>query len=199
MKRLIFVLVFCAVALGANAQGQSRVKMFEFEAGIGAAFGSGQLGLTPLGASPSSHSGMFFFLEPRINIIGTPFDVGLQLSVIGTSDTSNSDNNYHYYANHKPALVTFVDYNFRSWRKTSLFCGLGAGMSAVDWEHRTYKDYLGKTVMETYRDRSFVLNPRIGAEFFHHLRLTLEYKWMAKEYSFFGLTVGGVFGGGRKR
>jgi hypothetical protein len=125
----------------------------------------------------------------------------MQLSIIGTSDTSSPDVYNHYRADHKPSLVTFVDHNWRGWRRVSLFAGAGVGMSAVDWEFYEYRSDLERAVWDTYRDRSFVFNPRVGAEFFNRVRLTVEYKWMvtASEYSFFGLTVGGVFGGGRKR
>ena len=40
---------------------------------------------------------------------------------------------------------------------------------------------------------------RIGAEFIHHIRLTVDYKLINKKSSFFGVTIGGVIGGGKKK
>ena len=47
---------------------------------------------------------------------------------------------------------------------------------------------------------SFSLMPRAGVEFINHLRLTLNYKYNQRGmYHYLGLSIGGVFGGGRKR
>lgn len=40
--------------------------------------------------------------------------------------------------------------------------------------------------------------PRIGVELLHHLRVTLDYKFQEKANRHIGLTLGVVFGGGRR-
>lgn len=45
---------------------------------------------------------------------------------------------------------------------------------------------------------SFCFMPRVGVELFHRLRFTFDYKLQEKANRHFDLTVGFVFGGGRK-
>ena len=45
---------------------------------------------------------------------------------------------------------------------------------------------------------SFCLMPRFGIELFHHLRVTFNYKLEEKANRHFNISVGVVFGGGRK-
>jgi opacity protein-like surface antigen len=91
--------------------------------------------------------------------------------------------------------MAYGDYNFRHWRRVSLFGGIGLGyvhvfkqFQTVPWdgEHSSY-------------DNCFAFSPRVGAEFFSHIRLTVEYKVITKSYSYFGANLGFAFGGGRKR
>jgi len=42
-------------------------------------------------------------------------------------------------------------------------------------------------------------SPRVGAEFFNRIRLTMDYKLLPKEYTFLGVSLGFVFGGGPKK
>lgn len=201
MKKFLLSIALCAVVLSVDAQSlkqnNSGTRLFELEAGVGTGIGSGRLG--PYSRSP--HSGIYFFIEPRLNIPGSSFDVGVQLSVGRSSDHPNpSAPDYYYSAKYNPAVVTFVDYNLRKWRNVSLFGGAGMGVSAIDLLYPTYPEELGGRVERDVSSLStFVFNPRIGVEFWDHLRVTMEYKWIKREYSIFGVTVGGIFGGGYKK
>ena len=194
-------MVFGAAVLCANAQNReqdnSRTRIFELELGIGAGIGSDRLG----SYAPSSHSGLYIFMEPRLNIPTSPFDVGIQLSTGRSSDNPSLSNpGYYYSAKYNSMVVTFVDYNLRRWRNISLFGGMGVGISAIDLIYPAYHEELGgRLERDVASIHSFVLNPRIGVEFWDHLRVTVEYKCMKREYSIFGITLGGVFGGGDKK
>lgn len=45
---------------------------------------------------------------------------------------------------------------------------------------------------------SFCFMPRVGVELFHHLRITLDYKLQEKANRHVGISLGVVFGGGRR-
>jgi hypothetical protein len=45
----------------------------------------------------------------------------------------------------------------------------------------------------------FILSPRIGVEFFRHVRLTCYSKICMKAYNNVGLSIGYAFGGGLKK
>lgn len=62
-------------------------------------------------------------------------------------------------------------------------------MGEVVSRQRTYRG-------AAYKDNTHVFCPRVGVEFINRIRLTAEYRIMKKEYSFFGLNLGVVFGGG---
>ncbi len=201
MKRLLLSIALCTVVLSAIAQNReqenSKVKIFELELGVGAGMGSARLG--PY--SPSPHPGLYVFIEPRLNIPASVFDVGIQLSIGRSSDNPRpSDPGYYYSAKYNSTVVTFVDYNLRKWRNISLFGGIGVGISAIDRIYPTYPEELGgRLERDASSLNTFVFNPRIGVEFWDHLRVTVEYKCMKREFSLFGITVGGVFGGGDKK
>lgn len=59
---------------------------------------------------------------------------------------------------------------------------------------------IGRAVIEGVA--TLCLMPRIGGEFFHHLRLTADYKWISRlpdNYGYWSCTMGIVLGGGHKK
>lgn len=133
-------------------------------------------------------------LEIRTNIVETPFDVGVQ-ATLSRFDRESDYAQYEHTIQNRGTLIFMSDYNLRKWKHVQPFFGLGVGMAFVD---HTYSRPDIRDDM-TYFDRSFVFNPRIGVELFSHFRITAEYKWMRKEYSHFGVNIGLVLNGGRKK
>ena len=194
MKKIILlgVLIISCTSVFAQMQNYDNVRLMEFELGVG-------LNKAHTMGGGVAHVGIQFFFEPRINLPDTPFDISLQFSIgefQRQRDILGNDDD----VTNRGMVITGVDYNFRKWQRVSLFGGLGIGLGFMDG-NGMYVDHANKDMVfyKYYPDRSFVLNPRIGAEFFNHLRVTLEYKWMRKPYSYFALNIGGVFGGGLKK
>lgn len=73
------------------------------------------------------------------------------------------------------------------------FGGIGLGGTKVYHRHWGFGSNM------TYSDILFAFSTRVGAEFFHHFRLTVDSKLMGKDYLFIGVTAGFVLGGGLKR
>jgi len=94
------------------------------------------------------------------------------------------------------AVTLFGDYNLRPWRRVSFFGGLGAGYANVI-NQRQGETGLG--IGNTTRDNLLIITPRVGAEFFHRIRLTVDCKIIPKSYTCLGVNLGFVFGGGTKR
>jgi opacity protein-like surface antigen len=190
------IILMAAVALtmaatGANAQNKYvDVKPFEFEVGVGMAAGGKSDGTK---ATP----GAALFIEGRYNIGSTPFDIGLQ-GYLGSYDRDGVMVGGQRLDMHiMPRLVTvYGDYNFRQWRRVSLFGGVGVGYAHVINQRQGETGFgIGNTV----RDNFFAVTPRIGAEFFNHLRFTVDYKIISKDYSFFGVNLSFAFGGGVRK
>lgn len=190
MKKYVLVIFLMFVSLGLYAQN-NNVKQLEFEIGGGFNLG-GKI------YNGSSKIGMQIFFEPRLNIANSPFDVGLQ-AALGYFDRNEDSFGRANTVRHRGMLVTFVDYNYRKWNNVALFGGLGVGFSAVNYESSWIDSSTGRRTKDTVFDRSFVVNPRVGIELWNHLRFTLEYKLMKKEYSYVALNVGFTFGGGYRK
>ncbi len=177
------------MSFGVNAQNNTNVRRVEFEIGTGVIMGHKIDGTT-------SEGGMQLFFETRLNLDNTPFDVGLQ-ALFGYVNRQGDIYGRDHETRYQGLMATFVDYNYRRWKRVALFGGIGVGFAAVNHDISWVES--GRITSALVYDRSFVLNPRIGVELFNHLRFTLEYKLMKREYSFFGLSIGGVFGGGYKK
>lgn len=184
MKKIILSIIFLVMPLLALSQG-NNVRNFELEVGLGTQFFSKTIakGFPP---TDKANCGLNLVIEPRFNISGTPFDVGSQFS-IGFFDRQWMDVGAISYS--MLSQTFFFDYNFRKWKNIHLFGGVGLGMSFIN---------LSGFDLQA-RDRSGIAEPRIGAEFFNHLRLTLNYRIMKREYSYFGITIGCAFWGGYNR
>jgi hypothetical protein len=192
MKGLLILLFFCCFATTtafAQMGDYGDVRSFEGEVGFGVTAGGRARGV-------SVTPGLSLFAEVRYNIPKSPFDVGLQ-GYLGSFDRDNvviAGNSFDMHI--MPRLLTvYGDYNFRKWKRVSLFGGVGAGYAYVINQRNATGHSFGKTL----RERFFAFSPRIGAEFFNHIRLTLDYKLISKDYSCFGANLSFVFGGGMQK
>ncbi|MBR7182565.1 MAG: hypothetical protein IKD41_01065, partial [Alistipes sp.] len=90
--------------------------------------------------------------------------------------------------------LAVVDFNLRRAKNFSIFvgCGVGYGMLINDIEKISEIGDIDKL-------GCFCVMPRVGVELFHHLRATLYYKNLKTEQSHFGVNLGVVFGGGKKK
>lgn len=186
---LLFVFACCFSNLSFGKSNNTDVKGFEFEVGAGLAAGS-RAGFQSMVPGPQ------FLLEARTNLKDTPWDLGFQLAFGGIF---HKDSSRSYATVNRFSMVAFTDYNFRYWDKVCPFAGIGLGRTTISSEFpsATESDSAVSVIPSTHP--AYILNPRIGVEFFNHLRLTAEYKWtFDRRSSYFALNLGFAFGGGRK-
>lgn len=175
---ITFLMVLCfSPFLGWS---QQKVRALEFE--VGGGYGIATSFKTCLNAG-------LFVMELRSNLPSSGFDIGMQLCVASTTGGESYD--YYKYSQKVNEIATFmvpfVDFNFRRGRKVSYFVGSGMGM-------------MQSNIGGSFTYSSLTVVPRIGMEFFNHLRLTLDYRWNPRgEYNYTGLSVGVVLGGGVKK
>lgn len=89
----------------------------------------------------------------------------------------------------------------RRRRNVSFFAGAGVGYAFLDNSapvvfDDTQSNWGGFSTGS--RSGSLCFMPRIGVELFHHLRVTFDYKLQERANRHFGLSLGVVFGGGRR-
>ena len=131
--------------------------------------------------------GTMLVFEPRFNIPNSAIDVGIQSS-LGYIAYQREEADYIHFN----TFAIFCDYNWRNWKRMSLFAGFGLGL-----DNRLSSPDLDSGF--TVSGQSALTVPRIGAEFFQHIRISAEYGLKIQAYSYLGLTVGVVFGGGYKK
>ena len=181
-KHLLAALA-CVLALETESIAQEPVRNLELEAGAGP---------TMAITKGERYGCPFVFLELRSNLHNSRFDIGSHIAI---SATLLADINYepvpgailpNRYDEYIIYMMPVADYNFHRGKRISYFVGGGAGISICEIERNTRG--------------SFALMPRVGVEFFNHLRLTLNYKYNQRGvYHYLGLSIGGVIGGGRKQ
>ena len=128
--------------------------------------------------------------EARLNSQKSPVDVGLQVvtgsSIWESSDLEPGDVMWKGIFSSK----VFVDYNFHQQYDDAFFAGVGVGV--VDFMQDYYPDKQTHTLRPA-------LAPRVGGEFYHHLRFTIEWQLLPSAPNFFTFSVGVVLGGGLKK
>lgn len=171
--KIFFVLLFFIT----NPLLGQEVTKFEVEVAIGPNFGKKNV------KGSSIREGVNIILEARCNY--TPnIDFGLQF-LVGAYDLLYKERGREVtYRN--MILQPVVDYNFRIGKKVSPFVGGGLGMAVIDVD-AGYDQF-----------NSICFTPRLGAELFKHLRLTLDYRLLKWNLSFWNCSVGFVLGGGNK-
>ena len=189
MKQFFLCAVIAASVSGSAFAQNLKVNPFEFEVGAGMSIGS-KYGLDKAVPGPNS------YMEARLNLFDTPWDLGVQTS-LGAAFRKQNDQLYN--ATNKFGITVFTDYNFRNKGMVSPFIGLGVGRTAIVNSYPAFGAD-GTAVTAKSAQPAFVLNPRMGLELFDHLRLSVEYKFtFQKESSYMALNLGYTFGGGRMK
>ena len=121
-------------------------------------------------------------IEYRYNFNQRPWDVGINCSM----DFSGS------------RITTVGDYNFARNKNISFFIGIGAGWANTDILNidEAIEEY-GDSCCASTQD-CLCVYPRIGLEFFRHLRLTATVNTYNFKEAEFLLTLGVAIGGRRK-
>jgi opacity protein-like surface antigen len=184
MKRSLIILLNIIVL---SVYGRDLpVKTFEFEPFLGATYGlSSQAGHRDIGQA----SGM----EGRWNIRKYPFDTGIQL-YLGSAETYYK--RVEYISCRTLSFTVIGDYNWKLGSSFSPFAGLGLGLN--------YYDMIGSELYQHYNDTDtdvlgLGLVPRVGIEFFRHIRITLTGHLGKKTHNTVGLALGYAFGGGKRK
>jgi len=196
MKKIIFLFSLLHL-LNVNAQSyrptekQNReIRQIEVEIGGGVVFGASKLNFD------NAKSGGMGFGEIRYNFLHLPIDIGVQ--VAGNVFHRQSDEVRKLGFTSVNYLVV-GDYNFRRSKNILFFAGMGLGLASH--ENAAPIILIGDNSYDIGgSSSSFCLMPRfgIGVELFHHLRVTFNYKLEEKANRHFNISVGVVFGGGRK-
>ncbi len=183
MKRalLLTFAVFYAGALCAQETNDRNVQPFEGEAGLGMIFET--KGYYRSLASP----GFSVHIEGRYNFRNSGFDIAAQLSAgrwdrkdIPMADAGPGPHNERM----KPLMFSVLcDYNFRPWRRVSIFAGAGPGLTYM-MDNGPFRS-----------NRYLSLSTRAGIELSHRYRITLDYRMIGSESNFVGINLGYVFGG----
>ena len=172
-------LVLCVVFFCLSSGWAQDVKRFEVEF---------PFGMT--GNGFNDFIGFSMGCEARLNSQKSPVDVGLQVSAAGTIwETFDYEPGALIWEGLVSSKV-FVDYNFHQQHDDAFFAGVGVGVADF------MQDYYPDTRKHTLRP---VLAPRVGAEAYHHLRLTMECQLLPSAPDFFLISVGVVLGGGLKK
>lgn len=197
MKKLIFVFALLCFLQG-NAQtnnlevAERKIRRLEGEIGCGLTFGPDKLNFD------RNNTGATMYVEARYNLRRIPLDFGVQVrGTIFHRESFNAGRMAFKTMN----LTAVTDYNFRRHQKISFFAGFGLGYAGLsdsapitfDNSRPNWAGFSTGT-----KTGSFCFMPRVGVEFFHHLRVTLDYKFREKANRHFAVTIGGVFGGGSR-
>ena len=159
-----------------------EVKTFEFELKLGATVPTQKfIGSKTIGPQMG--------MEARWNLKRLPLDIGTEL-YIGSAVRQSPE--LYDMSNRTVALSAVADYNFNRGSMVSPF--VGAGISLL-----SFFDVVEGSYGEESSGFVGCFTPRVGVELWRHVRFTLEYRICREGYSTAGLSIGYVFGGGRKR
>lgn len=199
MKNVVMCMALICCTMGFDMRAWNAVRAIE-----------GEVAFTGVKASRNmifdeTRPGLGVVGEFRYNFSGIPVDIGIQGrgQIWGRQSLSESASDEYKYAgeklNYLSANVLLVsDYNFRRGKSVSMFIGAGIGMAF--FEENSSLTRVGYDVYAgSGKSKSFCFMPRVGAEFFNRLRLTLFYQFEDKANECFGLQVGLAIGGGVKK
>ncbi len=194
MKKTVFAIVALLCFFRSNAQSSEscRIGLVEGEIGAGVVFGADELNFD------DSNAGGMFQAELRYNLRRLPLDVGLQVSGTIFQRTSDNAGTLKFKTWN---VMAVSDYNFKRCKQISFFTGLGVGYAALDNSAPIVFDDSQPNwggFSAGHKTASICVMPRAGVELWHRLRLTCFYMWEEKANRHFGITFGGVFGGGCK-
>jgi hypothetical protein len=181
MKKFLIIL-FNILVLNVYGQDSITVKTLEFEPFLGTTYGlSSEAGSRKIGPALG--------IEGRWNF-QRYIDIGIQ-AYLGQAVTSYKEVSVRCRT---ISLTVFGDYNWNRGLNYSPFIGFGVGYNKYEivdsgWYPYKYDDTNVEGVGAI---------PRIGMEFFRHIRVTLTGHLGKKLYNTIGLTVGYAFGGGKR-
>ena len=172
MKRFLFVL-FALLPMCSFAQ-EVEVRRVEGSISLGASFFEDSFY-----ESTAGEIGLLSSVELRYNFRSVPMDVGVMSMLdIRGGDCELCNGSWEGDL----SFLAVTDYNFHRGRKVSYF--VGAGVGATFYNADTTK---------------LCIMPRVGMEFFNHLRLTMAYMAGLNAKNTLNLTLGVAIGGGRKK
>ena len=141
-----------------------------FEGELRAGFG------VPLGSyhNGKGEVGMTFGIEGRYNFRHLPFDCGIMLDLSSAMREYEdiSPEGYKLSQNNRTlAIAALGEYNFRRGRKINPYAGIALGVAM--------NDVVGDKCFPS-KGTSMLFAPRIGVEFFSHLRLCTQFNLSEK-------------------
>lgn len=204
MKRIV-LLVLILIAFANQTLGQVRkekeVTFIEMDIGIGSAYPlSNPIYFkyaqrdNRLVVKPS----LYNEFELRVNLAGRPHSLGVQYATADFHKVMGDVCEHISLEN----VTAFYDYNFRQGTWFNPFIGMGIGYSNVAHFLADMNSDIRNPWWQPLNERLYgavCFTPRIGIEFFSHLRITFAMTYIDKYASFYGFTIGGVFGGGKKK
>lgn len=138
--------------------------------------------------------GFGLYVEGRLNLPNTGFDVGFHAS---TSSIARTEDSYSYDTKLYPLLLFVSDYNFMISGKVTPFAGIGIGACDCWYDYLETDGFRESPYVSSVDSFHFAVSPRIGVELFKHLRLSVDYTYTGNRLSnFMRFNLGVVFGGG---
>ena len=199
MKKRMLLIVMLMALLPSMLWAQKReVGSCEFEIGGAIALGSAELRNLDL-KWDENEPGYSLHAEFRYNFALIPLDLGVR---VGSSFFNRTLFQVFEDAEFKSInAMGVVDYTLFRKSAVSLFVGAGFGYSALDTSHLGDLDHQSPGIKEFIKDHSkgtFCMMPRLGVEIAHHIRITASYLYQKSASNHFDLSVGIVFGGGKR-
>lgn len=184
MKRILVGLLLSLVGGGCWAVEPLAVQNFEGEAAVGLSM--------PLGSYRAGHSeaGVGLGLALRYNVPSTPLDAGVFVR-LDCAQRSFPESGYSGNQNNRALCIGVSGaWNFRQGRKVNPFAELGIGVAQ--------NDVVGSRAYPV-KSTSAAFVPKIGCEFFHHIRVHAYCQFSRKGFNTYGLSLGVVIGGRAKK
>lgn len=182
MKKLLSFYLFLIMAMGAVAEDRLDVQRIEGEIRTGMSL--------PLGGyhGGCAKGNALLGAELRYNFKQSPWDCGILIVELDVARRG------YGYSDSRLRTATFGilgDYNFRQGRKINPFAGLVVGGGVLE--------PIGSFTLNPNHHGSMVFMPRVGCEFFRHIRLTASTTLSRKGYNTFNIALGIVIGGRPKK
>lgn len=185
IKYLVILLLTASHVVTTNAQEAVQKLEFELNAGLTTPLGTYRGGAALTGASIG--------FEGRYNFSRTPLDCGLMLEITTARRGYNPLNDKNldiWQSNRTLAFAATGSYNFRQGHNINPFAGVALGVAM--------NDVVGDKVYPS-KVTSLFFSPRMGVEFFHHLRLSVSSNISRKGYNNLQFSLGLVIGGRPKK
>lgn len=184
MLKMIRILLALAALFAVKAHAQTTIVQRmegELRGGLSFPLGDYDSRMAPVSGT--------FGLEIRYNLKGLPWDCGLMFDMAtGHMGYRLPDYGWYssYQSNRSLAFATLGEYNLRQGRRVNPFVGAALGVVSTKVKGEGY-------------GTSMLFAPRVGVEFFRHLRLMAQLNVCGKRYNNLSITIGLVIGGRPKK